>query len=312
VKILIADDEAISRKILESRLGKWGYDVVVATDGTEAWNALQGPDAPSLAILDWEMPGMDGVEVCRRLRQVDLNPQGRGPELQAHYVYVILLTSKTRGEDMVAGMEAGADDYVAKPFDANELKVRLRAGRRILDLVAELVRARELLADKATRDSLTSLWNRGAILEALEREMARSDRENAPLGILMADIDLFKRVNDTFGHLAGDAVLRETARRMLAARRPYDAVGRYGGEEFLILAPGCGMEAARGVGERMRAAIAAEPMNTADGLIPVTMSLGAACRPPRSGVTAEALLRTADEALYRAKANGRNRVEAGG
>jgi diguanylate cyclase (GGDEF)-like protein len=243
---------------------------------------------------------------------VDLNPQGRRPEDSAHYVYVILLTSKSRGEDVVAGMEAGADDYVAKPFDANELKVRLRAGRRILDLVAELVRARELLADKATRDSLTSLWNRGAILEALDREMARSDRENAPLGILMADIDLFKHVNDTFGHLAGDAVLRETARRMLAARRPYDAVGRYGGEEFLILAPGCGMEAARSVGERMRAAIAAEPMNTADGLIPVTMSLGAACHLPRGGGTAEALLRTADEALYRAKANGRNRMEAGG
>jgi diguanylate cyclase (GGDEF)-like protein len=301
MRILVAEDEAVSRRILESRLRRWGYDVVIACDGAQAWEALQKPDAPDLAILDWEMPGMDGVEVCRRVRQ-----EGREP-----YVYVLLLTSRSRGEDVVAGMEAGADDYVSKPFDDNELKMRLRAGRRILDLVGELVRAREMLADKATHDSLTSLWNRGAIVEALAREIARSDREGTPLGVVLGDIDWFKRVNDTFGHLAGDAVLRETARRMLAAKRPYDAVGRYGGEEFLLLAPGCGPDQARGVGERMRAAIAAEPMNTADGLIPVTMSIGVTTFASRSGVNAEALVRVADEALYRAKANGRDRVETG-
>ncbi len=299
MKILIADDEAVSRRILESRLRRWGYDVVVACDGTQAWDALQQPDAPDLAILDWEMPGMDGVEVCRRLRQA-----GR-----ESYVYVLLLTSRNRGEDVVAGMDAGADDYVSKPFDDNELKVRLRAGRRILDLVAELVRAREMLSDKASHDSLTGLWNRGAIVEALGREMARSDREGTRLGVLLGDIDWFKRVNDLHGHLAGDAVLRETGLRMLATKRPYDIVGRYGGEEFLILVPGCAIEPARGVGERMRTAIAAEPMNTADGLIPVTMSLGVADYLPGSGTTAEALVRAADLAMYRAKKGGRNRVE---
>jgi len=301
MKILIADDEAVSRKVLESRLRKWGYDVVVATDGAEAWEALQGPDAPDLAILDWEMPGMDGIEVCRRVRQA----------ARESYVYLLLLTAKSRGEDIVAGMDAGADDYIAKPFDTNELKVRLRAGRRILDLVAELVRAREMLADKATHDSLTGLWNRGAILETLEHEMARADREGMPLGVILGDIDFFKRVNDTHGHLAGDAVLRETARRMLSVRRSYDAVGRYGGEEFLVITPGCGLELARSVGERMRAAIAAEPMDIAAGLIPVTMSLGATTYLPRGHATPEALVKAADEAMYRAKAGGRDRVETG-
>ena len=301
MKILIADDEAVSRRILESRLRRWGYDVVVACDGTQAWDALQQPDAPDLAILDWEMPGMDGVEVCRRLRQA-----GR-----ESYVYVLLLTSRNRGEDVVAGMDAGADDYVSKPFDDNELKVRLRAGRRILDLVAELVRAREMLADKATHDSLTGLWNRGAILETLAHEMARADREGMPLGVILGDLDFFKRVNDTHGHLAGDAVRREAARRMLSVRRSYDAVGRYGGEEFLVITPGCGLELACGVGERIRAAIAAEPMNIAEGLVPVTMSLGATCYRPRGRATPESLVKAADEAMYRAKANGRDRVEAG-
>jgi diguanylate cyclase (GGDEF)-like protein len=300
MKILIAEDEAVSRKVLESRLLKWGYDVVVAVDGTQAWDVLQAPDAPSLVILDWEMPGMDGVEICRRLRQ-------QAPE---QYVYVLLLTSKSRGEDVVEGMDAGADDYLAKTFNTGELKVRLRAGRRILDLIAELFRARELLADKAARDSLTSLWNRGAIVEAMANEMARADRDKTPLGIIMADIDFFKRVNDTFGHLAGDAVLREVARRMLAARRPYDLAGRYGGEEFLMVSPGCGLDSAVGVAERIRTAIFAGPVNTADGMIQVTMSLGVTSYQPLSGMTAEDLLRAADEALYRAKDGGRNRVEA--
>ncbi len=304
MRILIADDDSVSRKILEVRLRKWGYDVLVASDGEQAWNALQGSDAPDLAILDWEMPGLDGVELCRRLRQAGRELEGVQP-----YVYVLLLTSRNRAEDVVAGMDAGADDCVAKPFDDNELKVRLRAGRRILDLVADLVRAREMLADKATHDSLTGLWNRGAIVETLEREMTRADREATPLAILLGDLDWFKRVNDSFGHLAGDAVLRETARRMLAVKRPYDAVGRYGGEEFLFVAPGCGLEAARRVGERVRAAIADPAMDTADGPIAVTMSLGLATYVPGSRATSLALLRTADEGLYRAKDGGRDRVE---
>jgi diguanylate cyclase (GGDEF)-like protein len=302
VRILIAEDDPISRRMLSSRLQKWGYEVVATADGNEAWEVMSRPDAPSLAILDWEMPGLDGPEVCRRVRALEREP----------YVYVLLLTARTRGEDVVAGLEAGADDYVAKPFEANELKVRLRAGRRILDLFEELFRARELLSERATRDSLTRVWNRGAILETLDRERARADRDGRPLAVVMGDIDHFKRVNDQHGHLAGDAVLREVSRRMLGAMRPYDSIGRYGGEEFLVLAPACDLEAGARVAERLRLAVAADPVDTPDGPIPVTASFGVAVHGPGSGGASDRVIALADQALYRAKERGRNRVEAAG
>ena len=175
----------------------------------------------------------------------------------------------------------------------------------------ELLQANELLTERADRDALTGLWNRGAIMEALEREIARSDREGHPVAVLLADIDFFKRVNDTLGHQAGDSVLRETARRMLMVQRPYDTIGRFGGEEFLILAPGCGLDAGRTVAERTRAALADHETDTTEGGIQVTISLGVTSYAPRSGATSADLLRVADQALYLAKRNGRNRVETG-
>jgi two-component system cell cycle response regulator len=299
MKILIADDEAVSLKLLEARLRKWGYEVIAVRDGSEAWQVLAREGSPGLAILDWQMPGIDGLELCRRLRQLNREP----------YVYVILLTAKNRSEDVVAGLEAGADDYVAKPFDAHELQVRLRAGRRIIELCEQLVAAREVMSEKASRDWLTGLWNRGAIMDALGRELARASREGKPLGVVLGDIDHFKRVNDTYGHMAGDAVLRETARRILASRRAYDSVGRYGGEELLILAPGCDLAVAGRLAERLRAVVAAKSFDTPDGLIEVTMSFGATAFEPGSGADADALVRAADRALYQAKNGGRNRVE---
>jgi two-component system cell cycle response regulator len=298
MKILIADDEVVSLKLLESRLRKWGYEVVATRDGSAAWAVLTGEGPPGLAILDWQMPGIDGLELCRRIRQVAREP----------YVYVILLTAKNRSEDIVAGLEAGADDYMAKPFDAHELQVRLRAGRRIIELCEQLVAAREAMSEKASRDWLTGLWNRGAIMDALGSELARAGREDKPLGILMGDIDHFKRVNDTYGHMAGDAVLRETARRILGARRAYDSVGRYGGEEMLILAPGCDLPGAGGLAERLRAVVNAKSFDTPDGLIQITMSFGATAYEPGSSADADALVRAADRALYQAKNGGRNRV----
>ncbi len=229
MKILIADDSIVSRHLLEATLRKWGYDVMVACDGAEALELLQRQDAPSLIILDWMMPGMTGVEVCRRIRQRDGEP----------YTYILLLTSKSQKEDLIEGMEAGADDYITKPFDQNELQVRLRAGTRLVDLQAQLLKAREDLREQATRDFLTRLWNRSSIITELGRELARAVREARPLGVVIVDLDHFKHVNDTYGHLAGDAVLREAARRMQNSIRQYDSIGRYGGEEFLILFPGC-------------------------------------------------------------------------
>jgi two-component system cell cycle response regulator len=299
MRILIAEDDPVSRRLLEAKLVKWDYTVVVTKDGNEAWQALQEKDAPPLAILDWMMPGMDGVEVCRKVRERTKEP----------YTYIILLTALQQEEDLVAGMEAGADDYIAKPFKANELKVRLRAGRRLIELQDELITAREALRAKATHDPLTGLWNHEEILRILDRELARADREGTRVGILMLDLDHFKKVNDTYGHMAGDVVLRVTADRMLSLIRPYDAVGRYGGEEFLIVLPGCNDECPEMIGERFRKRIGGESIDTPEGMIPVTISLGVATSGKEKKRDINALVRAADTALYRAKSDGRNRVE---
>ncbi len=299
MQILVAEDNPVFQSMLKKMLSKWGYDVILTGDGEEAWRILQQPKAPPLAILDWMMPGIDGVEVCRRLRAAQ----------QERYVYVILLTAKTEQKDLVEGMDAGADDYVTKPFNNHELRVRLRAGRRILDLQEELLVAQAALRVQATRDGLTGLWNRTSILEILEREVSRCERESSPLAVLMADLDHFKQINDTYGHLAGDAVLREAAQRMSANIRPYDAAGRYGGEEFLLVIPGCGEACALAQAERVRDSISSTPFQTGAGEISVTCSLGLAWTARGESSSAGTLLRSADEALYGAKDTGRNRVE---
>ena len=299
MKILIADDSVVSRHLLEATLRKWGYDVMVACDGAEALELLQREDAPGLIILDWMMPGMTGVEVCRRIRQRDSEP----------YTYILLLTSKNEKEDLIEGMDAGADDYITKPFDQNELQVRLRAGIRLVDLQSQLLKAREDLREQATRDSLTRLWNRSSILGELTRELARSEREARPLGVVIVDLDHFKQVNDTYGHLAGDAVLREAARRMQNGIRQYDSIGRYGGEEFLILFPSCSEEDCVAQADRLRKQLAQTEMSVNDSLLRVTASFGVTVAMPGEMRTQEALIRKADEALYVAKRSGRNRVE---
>lgn len=298
MRILIAEDDPISRRLLETILGKWGYEVVMAHDGEQAWRILQSSEAPRLAILDWMMPGQDGIEVCRRIRERPDSP----------YVYILLLTARSQREDLLQGMDAGADDYITKPFDANELKVRLRAGRRILDLQTQLMAAQDQLRDQASRDPLTGVWNRTAIFDVLRRDLARGERERSDTAVVMADLDYFKKLNDTYGHLAGDSVLRESVRRMAANIRSYDALGRYGGEEFLIVLPGCDSNSGCGRAERLRQALAAEAFDTSEGRITVTCSLGVASTAEIGRVDSDALIRAADAALYRAKNAGRNRI----
>jgi two-component system, cell cycle response regulator len=299
MRILIAEDDAASRRILEMKLSKWGYDVMATCNGDEAWQALQAPDAPRLAILDWMMPGVDGVEVCRRVRQ----------EPTDIYTYIILLTGLQQEEDIVMGMEAGADDYITKPFKANELKVRLRAGRRIIELQTELIEARESLRERATHDPLTGLWNHEEILSILGSQVNRIEREGGHISAVMVDLDYFKRVNDTYGHMAGDGVLRLAAKRMLSQKRVYDSVGRYGGEEFLVVLPGCDGAHAVEFAERVRSCMSSNSMDIPEGMIPITVSLGVATNRTGMKCDVRSLVQSADRALYQAKANGRNRVE---
>jgi len=291
LRILVAEDDPFSRSLIEKTLRKWGYEVQVVSDGLQALEALQREDGPSLAIVDWLMPGLDGLELCRRVRQVD----SKRP------TYIIVLTARRGVDELVEAMEAGADDFVTKSFDVRELRVRVRAGERT-------VRLEESLRRLAARDVLTDLHNRRSILELLEVELARAKRQNAAVSVIMADIDHFKRVNDVYGHADGDVVLAEVARRLELGVRQYDAVGRYGGEEFLVVLPGASRRQTAEIAERLRAGVASPPVKLSRGKVVVTSSFGVAASGEGQNLDLDSLIRLADAALYRAKDAGRNRV----
>lgn len=299
MRILIADDDPVSCRLLDRLLNKWGYEVIAARNGTEAWEMLQADRAPRVALLDWMMPGADGLEICRRVRARSSQP----------YVYIMLLTANDKVGNVVEGLEAGADDYLTKPFHPQELRARLRVGLRMLELESGLVEARENLRFKASHDALTSIWNRGAIIELLERELSRARRDGSSVGVLLADIDHFKRINDTRGHLVGDEVLRAVTGRLKGEIRSYDAVGRYGGEEFLILLPGCDNPKLTAKAQQLVKIVERSSIETSTGPVPVTISIGGIANGDCPHAELSTLLRAADMALYRAKVSGRNRSE---
>ena len=300
MQVLIAEDSPIYRKLVGDHLKDWGFGVTVAKDGLEAWGLLQRADCPRLVLLDWVLPEVDGVEVCRRIRRDALNRA---------YTYVILLTGKDKKQDMLDAMQAGADDYLVKPFDALELRARLMVGKRILELQEELVAARDSMRYAATHDALTGLMNRGEILDSLKRELERARRDKKPVSVIMADIDHFKKVNDAFGHLFGDEALREVASRLRSKLRVYDSVGRYGGEEFLLILPNCDLMTGLIRADELRTYVGSKPVIHSGTTTTLTVSMGVAVSLTHSFTDIETLLQLADQGLYAAKQNGRNRVE---
>ena len=298
MKILIADDVSTMRTILLSGLTRMGYQVEVVSSGDDAWAALQQPEAAEMAILDWMMPGLTGVEICRKLRE----------RKDAPYVYTILLTGMDTPDNLEAGLAAGADDYMTKPFKTSELDARLRSGRRFLQLRRELLAAQTEIARLSNRDALTSLWNRRMILARLDEALERALRENSFLGVILLAIDHLKRINHAWSDAEGDQVLQQVAKRLTESIGADDSAGRFGGEELLIVAHARNMYETVMLAERIRKAILDAPILSARGPITVSASFGVSAGLPESYQNSQALIVAAGKALDRAKAAGGNRV----
>lgn len=296
---MVGDDDRASRDLMQYLLGRWGFNPQMARDGVEAWEILQEHDKPTLAILDWVMPGLTGIEISQKIRAVN----------SLNYTYILMLTAKSDQSDLITSLRAGADDYLKKPLDAEELQARLLVAERTLRVQSELIVARDLLAQEAKTDFLTGLLNRGGIMRELEREMSRSHRLHDLFSIIMVDVDHFKGINDSYGHDVGDQVLRETATRMREIIRAHDSLGRYGGEEFLAVLTGCNEGSALVAAEKLREQICNEPFSVSGSQLRVTASFGVATAVGET--SPQVLLRAADLALYRAKNDGRNCVRVG-
>lgn len=300
MRILIADDDPVIRKQLEISLTKHGFDIIECADGLEAWKHLQAADAPSLLILDRSMPGLQGLELCEKVRKLDREPQP----------YIIILTSKNDVKDVIAGLDSGADDYITKPFYPHELVARLKVGIRALELQKELLETRNQLKKEASHDYLTGILNRRAAMDSFQQELKRNQRLKNPLSVALLDLDYFKKVNDDYGHLAGDEVLCETAKRVASALRPYDIFGRYGGEEFLLILPECTGDDAQLICQRVRTLICDKKMQTSSGDISISLSVGLCVSSGQGRYSAEEMVQQADHALYQAKEAGRNCIRS--
>jgi two-component system, cell cycle response regulator len=296
-RVLLVEDDAPTRLILQVWLRENGFEFVVAENGDDAWKILEQKHPPEVAIIDWTIPGMDGIELCRRLRATERD----------YYPYILMITAREEKQDVAYALESGADDYLVKPFSKADLSARLGVAKRMFKLQAGLIRAREELRIRATRDSLTGLFNRAAVLDLFGRELNRATRSRHSTGFLLLDLDHFKTINDTYGHLIGDQVLQEIAQRITGSVRAYDLVGRYGGEEFCIVLPNCPESQLRERAETIRLTVAQQPFSAGADTIPMTVSIGALGASISMGSILE-IIAIADVALYKAKNAGRNRT----
>ena len=306
MKILVAQSDMLARGMIETLLTRWGHEVVLAETGTQAFARLNEQGGPSVAILEKNLSGQEGLDICRQVRA----------KIELPYIYFLMVTEEDGGKDIMEAVQAGADDFLSRPLDADELMLRLRIAKRILELQEDLQRASEAIRYQTSHDPLTGLANRTEVIAALGRELSRMRRDKAPLSAILAGIDDLKGVNSTYGHAAGDAVLRETVRRMRFVVRPYDTIGRYTGEQFLVVVPGCDLKSAVAQADRLRAAVAQGGMDISewgkftgpkDGKFQVTLTLGVV--EGRADMEFEAFLRDAEAALKRAGQAGKNRVE---
>ncbi len=298
-EILVAEDDVLYRHLLEKLLQRASFSVITVANGLDALTAAQADEAPRLLILDWMMPGMSGPEVCCRLRQ---------ERTTQPYQYIILLTAKDAKTDTIAGLEAGADDYLTKPVDYQELLARLRTGTRILELEDRLLTTQKEMEYQATHDSLTGLWNRPAWKKLLVAEFERAYRNATSVAVLMIDLDHFKSVNDSYGHHAGDAVLDKVGELLRSLVRSYDYAGRYGGDEFIILAQELSPDAVSDYAERIRTTLAQTKVMRQGCSISLTVSIGVAFAERLQERSPDEMVRLADRALYVAKDRGRNCV----
>lgn len=300
MKILVADDDRVSLMMMRRMLLQSGFEVTTASDGPGAVEGVLQQGGPRLLLLDWMMPSLNGPEVCKRIRAA----KTRG------YVYIVLLTAKDTKDDLIAGLEAGADDFLTKPCHPEELTARLRAGQRVLSLEDGLVQARDEMHFKATHDALTTVLNRGAIVQELADHLARVRYQHESSAVLLCDVDHFKHINDTYGHPVGDEILQGVARRLESVALKSDAVGRFGGEEFMLLLNKIDMKRLMALGENVCEVISSGPIETSAGSIRVSISLGALGIGCRDRGTLDDILKAADRLLYRAKREGRNRAVA--
>jgi two-component system cell cycle response regulator len=302
MRILIAEDNLTERTVLAGVLKKWGHQVSTVDNGLSAWEILQQPDAARLVILDWMMPGLDGLEVIRRVRALP----GQQP------AYIILLTSKDEKNDVFSGLEAGANDFISKPFARNELYARVRVGQRSIELQTSLYETQQTLTHLAMHDSLTGILNRRAILDQLLKEIARVRRsrlDGSTLGLTIGffDIDHFKAINDQHGHQAGDEVLKALVSIVSKELRIYDYFGRLGGDEFLVVSPTTSNRKGENIFERLAKKIAETGIETVAGQLFISISIGVASIDSEI-YELDKLLASADTALYQAKNAGRNQM----
>lgn len=291
MKILVAEDDVISCIALEKSIKDWGYDVVTANNGKQAWQIIKSSKI-RLCILDWGIPGIDGVELCHKIRQ----------EYQPYiskYIYIILITGRDLKNDVIKGLSAGADDYVTKPFDFTELKIRIQNAEQRIKL--EDIRIKE-----ATHDSLTKLWNRKKILEFLEEEIERGSRLNHPTGVIMVGIDKFKKINDSYSRSTGDKILSEVSSRLQKSIRRYDKIGRYSGDKMLAVIPNGTCANIKPIVSRMLLSIDKKIFKTDTGQFNITISIGGTSTEKAPPSSVRALLKACDKALCSAKTQGKS------